>query len=145
MRSAFPTSPSGNAERIWELLDQEEVTHLNGAPTMLTTLVGAQIDGENYLLPVGEQFASLEDVKRRSVTALAVVEAMASAHSDLNIFILDACRNNPIDPNGAKGLSRIDSNARLFISYATSPGLTALDGEGNNDLRVAYYAQVGPP
>jgi fatty-acyl-CoA synthase len=29
-------------ERIWELLDQEEVTHLNGAPTMLTTLVGAQ-------------------------------------------------------------------------------------------------------
>lgn len=69
---------------------------------------GTQIDGENYLLPVGEQFASLEDVKRRSVTALAVVDAMASAHSDLNIFILDACRNNPIDPNGAKGLSRID-------------------------------------
>jgi hypothetical protein len=107
---------------------------------------GTQIDGENYLLPVGEQFASLEDVKRRSVTALAVVEAMASAHSDLNIFILDACRNNPIDPNGAKGLSRIDSNARLFISYATSPGLTALDGEGNNSPYAKYlYQSIDAP
>ena len=101
---------------------------------------GTQIDGENYLLPVGEQFASLEDVKRRSVTALAVVEAMASAHSDLNIFILDACRNNPIDPNGAKGLSRIDSNARLFTSYATSPGLTALDG----DAKYLYQSIDAP-
>jgi Caspase domain len=103
---------------------------------------GTQIDGENYLLPVGEAFSSLDDVKQRSVTALAVVDAMAAAHSDLNIVILDACRNNPIDPNGAKGLSRIDSNARLFISYATSPGLTALDGAGNNSPYAKYLYQA---
>jgi Caspase domain len=102
---------------------------------------GTQIDGENYLLPVGSEFRSLEDVKRGSVTALAVVDAMASARSDLNIFILDACRNNPIDPNGYKGLSRIDSNARLFISYAASPGLTALDGAGNNSPYTKYLYQ----
>ncbi len=107
---------------------------------------GTQIEGENYLLPVGHEFASLEDVKRGSVTALAVVDAMASAHSDLNIIILDACRNNPIDPNGAKGLSRIDSNARLFISYATSPGLTALDGAGNNSPYAKYlYQSIDAP
>ena len=102
---------------------------------------GTQIDGENYLLPVGAEFRSLEDVKRGSVTALAVVDAMASARSDLNIFILDACRNNPVDPNGAKGLSRIDSTARLFISFATSPGLTALDGTGDNSPYAKYLYQ----
>ncbi|MGB6905642.1 MAG: caspase family protein [Methyloceanibacter sp.] len=102
---------------------------------------GTQIDGENYLLPVGGQFANLEDIKRGSVTALAVVDAMATGRSDLNIVILDACRDNPIDPNGAKGLSRIDSNARLFISYATSPGLTALDGAGNNSPYAKYLYQ----
>ena len=107
---------------------------------------GTQIDGENYLLPVGAEFKSLEDVKRGSVTALAVVDAMATGRSDLNIVILDACRNNPIDPNGAKGLSRIDSNARLFISYATSPGLTALDGEGNNSPYAKYlYQSIDAP
>jgi hypothetical protein len=103
---------------------------------------GTQIDGENYLLPVGREFSSLEDVKRGSLTALAVVDAMATGRSDLNIVILDACRNNPIDPNGAKGLSRIDSNRRLFISYATSPGLTALDGEGNNSPYAKYLHQA---
>jgi hypothetical protein len=107
---------------------------------------GTQIDGENYLLPVGAEFRSLEDVKRGSVTALAVVGTMATGRSDLNIIILDACRNNPIDPNGAKGLSRIDSNARLFISYATSPGLTALDGEGNNSPYAKYlYQSIDAP
>jgi hypothetical protein len=107
---------------------------------------GAQIEGENYLLPVGGQFADIEDVEAGSVTALAVVDAMASAHSDLSIIILDACRNNPIDPNGAKGLSRIDSNARLFISYATSPGLTALDGTGNNSPYAKYlYQSIDAP
>ncbi len=107
---------------------------------------GTQIDGENYLLPVGRKFEDLDDVKRGSVTALAVVDAMATGRSDLNIIILDACRNNPIDPNGAKGLSRIDSNARLFISYATSPGLTALDGEGNNSPYAKYlYQSIDAP
>jgi hypothetical protein len=107
---------------------------------------GTQIEGENYLLPVGHEFSSLEDVKRSSLTALAVVDAMASGRDDLNIVILDACRNNPIDPNGAKGLSRIDSNARLFISYATSPGLTALDGSGSNSPYAKYlYQSIDAP
>ena len=107
---------------------------------------GMQIDGENYLLPVGGEYESFDDVKAGSVTALAVVDAMAKAHSDLNIFILDACRNNPIDPNGAKGLSRIDSNAQLFVSYATSPGLTALDGTGNNSPYAKYlYQSIDEP
>lgn len=29
------------ADRIWELLDQESITHLNGAPTVLTTIANA--------------------------------------------------------------------------------------------------------
>jgi fatty-acyl-CoA synthase len=29
-------------DRVWQLLEQEKVTHLNGAPTVLTTLAGAQ-------------------------------------------------------------------------------------------------------
>lgn len=107
---------------------------------------GMQIDGENYLLPVGGEYANFDEVKEGSVTALAIVDAMAQAHSDLNIFILDACRNNPIDPNGAKGLSRIDSSAQLFVSYATSPGLTALDGAGNNSPYAKYlYQSIDEP
>jgi len=76
---------------------------------------GAQISGENYLLPVGGHIAGPEDIKTGAVTATEIVDAMATAHNDLNIVILDACRNNPIDPNGSRGLWRIASNASLFV------------------------------
>jgi uncharacterized caspase-like protein len=91
---------------------------------------GAQISGENYLIPVSVNDA--EEVQSGSVTATQIVNVMAGAHNGLNIFILDACRTNLGDPNGAHGLSRVDSNASLFVSYATSPGAVALDGAGHN-------------
>lgn len=100
---------------------------------------GAQINGENYLIPVN--LTSAEEIKSGSVSATEIVDAMAGAHNGLNIVILDACRNNPIDPNGAHGLSRIDSNASLFVSYATSPGAVALDGEGQNSPYTKYLSQ----
>jgi hypothetical protein len=100
---------------------------------------GAQINGENYLIPVS--LTSAEEIKSGSVSATEIVNAMASAHNGLNIFILDACRTNPFDPNGAHGLSRIDSNASLFVSYATSPGAVALDGAGNNSPYTKYLSE----
>ena len=100
---------------------------------------GAQINGENYLIPVSLYYSS-EDENQASgaVSATEIVNAMASAHNGLNIFILDACRTNPFDPNGAHGLSRINSNASLFVSYATSPGAVALDGTGHNSPYTKY-------
>jgi len=100
---------------------------------------GAQISGENYLIPVSVSDA--DDITSGSVTATEIVQAMAGAHNGLNIFILDACRTNPWGPNGSHGLSRIDSNASLFISYATSPGAVALDGTGNNSPYAKYLAE----
>ena len=75
------------------------------------------------------------------MTATQIVNVMAGAHNGLNIFILDACRTNPFDPNGAHGLSRIDSNASLFVSYATSPGAVALDGAGHNSPYTKYLSE----
>jgi hypothetical protein len=100
---------------------------------------GAQIAGENYLIPVS--LRSAEEIEKGSVSATEIVAAMASAHKGLNIFILDACRTNPFDPNGAHGLSRIDSNASLFVSYATSPGAVALDGTGHNSPYAKYLSE----
>lgn len=101
---------------------------------------GAQIEGENYLIPAGSEIADFDDVKTKSLTGTEIVDAMSAAKNDLNIIILDACRNNPIDPNGSKGLSRIDSSASLFVSFATSPGAVALDGAGNNSPYTKYLA-----
>lgn len=92
---------------------------------------GVQVEGENYLLPIGEAPGDAAQLKAETVSAAEVVERMSAAGNDLNIVILDACRDNPLT-GAVSGLSRIDSSAKLFISYSTSPGAVALDGEGRN-------------
>lgn len=104
---------------------------------------GAQLAGENYLMPVDVAFGSADELKRTAVSAGEAVDAMAKARSGLNIVILDACRNNPLPAAaGTAGLSRIDTNATLFLSYATSPGAVALDGSGRNSPYTKHLVQA---
>jgi uncharacterized caspase-like protein len=104
---------------------------------------GAQLAGENYLMPVDVAFGSLDELKRSAVSAGAAVDAMAKARDGLNIVILDACRNNPLPAAaGTAGLSRIDTNASLFMSFATSPGAVALDGAGRNSPYTKHLVQA---
>jgi hypothetical protein len=107
---------------------------------------GAQINGENFLLPIGGAIPTEADLPVRAVKASDVVDAMAAADNNLNIVVLDACRDNGLGNASTRGLSRIDSNARLFISYSTSPGAVALDGQGRNSPYTAHLVQaIGTP
>lgn len=92
---------------------------------------GVQVAGENHLLAISEGISAASDLADKAVSAAEIVDIMSAAGNDLNIVILDACRDNPLT-GGTNGLSRIDSSASLFVSYSTSPGAVALDGEGRN-------------
>jgi hypothetical protein len=92
---------------------------------------GVQANGENYIVPIGSLPANDNELRRSTVSAGQVVDAMAAARNGLNMIVLDACRTNPFT-HTTQGLSRIDTNASLFVSYATSPGSVALDGAGHN-------------
>jgi hypothetical protein len=97
---------------------------------------GVQVEGENYLLPVGSDITHERDVKYGALNAGRVIESMEASGSELNIVILDACRNNPLQSSGrsaARGLSRVSAGgAGLFVSFSTAPGEVALDGDGRN-------------
>ncbi len=102
---------------------------------------GVQMNGENYLVPIGRAVGSGEEFRREAVATAEVVDQMAAARNGLNIVVLDACRNNPF-AGSARGLSRIDSSQSLFVSFATSPGAVALDGEGRNSPYTKHLAQA---
>ncbi|MBI3434010.1 MAG: caspase family protein, partial [Proteobacteria bacterium] len=101
---------------------------------------GVQHSGENYIIPIGDGIASEADLKNRAIAMSEVVDTMAAASNGLNIVILDACRDNPLRQGSTGGLSRIDTNARLFVSYSTSPGAVALDGTGRNSPYAKHLA-----
>jgi hypothetical protein len=106
---------------------------------------GAQVFGENYLLPV-----DLDIPKRESdiqLSGLKVDDIINSIHSKVKVVFLDACRDNPAlikslskgrgsYPGGLaapKNSSMSDSSSGIFIAYSTDSGNIALDGEGKKD------------
>jgi hypothetical protein len=96
---------------------------------------GIQINGINYLVPVGATITTEEEVKYESVDVGRVLAQMDGARNSLNIVILDACRNNPFARSfrsASQGLASIDAPRGTLIAYATAPGSTAKDGEGKN-------------
>lgn len=98
---------------------------------------GVQLDGRNYLIPLGAQIQSERDVDLEAVDVARVLVRMEESKSRLNIAILDACRDNPFGRSfhsSSRGLAQIDAPSGTLIAYATSPGRVADDGGGRNGL-----------
>ncbi|MEC8942070.1 MAG: caspase family protein, partial [Verrucomicrobiota bacterium] len=98
---------------------------------------GMQVDGENFLLPVGIDPSTEADVRYDAVPVGKLLGQMEAAGNGMNIVILDACRNNPFARSfrsASKGLAQVSAPTGTFISYATGPGKVAADGEGENGL-----------
>lgn len=101
---------------------------------------GVQVDGENFLIPIG---ADIEDESEVAVEAVSVndfMRTMERSSSRINIAIFDACRNNPFassSRSGTRGLARVDAPTGTIIAYATAPGQVALDGDSENSPYTA--------
>ncbi len=106
---------------------------------------GLAVDGHNYLIPVEVDIKNSIDIKYKGVDAGYVLEQMQAADNDLNMLILDACRNNPFK-NKFRGVSRglapIQSAKGALILYAASLGELAADGNGRNGLFTTYLMQA---
>ena len=84
---------------------------------------GSQVQGENYLLPVGEHIQSESDIRYKAVNAGYILGKMEESGNRTNIMILDACRNNPFKSvrSLSKGLTIMEAPGGTFIAYATAP------------------------
>jgi hypothetical protein len=107
---------------------------------------GAQVGGENYLLPTDMEIPRTEaDIE---LSSLKVDDLVNSIHSATKIVFLDACRDNPalfknlvrgrgaiatgLAPTDASHLTRITPGGGVFIAYATDAGSVALEGNGEH-------------
>ena len=70
------------------------------------------------------------------------------------IVLLDACRNNPLASRikgrtraMSRGLAVVETGTgELLVVYATSPGMTADDGDGGNSpFTMALLDYIGTP
>jgi len=102
---------------------------------------GVQVNGANYLIPLKARIKREKDVRYKAVDINQVLDEMGSANNGLNMVILDACRDNPLPRSfrsGQKGLAKMDGPKGTIIAYATGPGSTAMDGNGQNGVYTKH-------
>jgi len=105
---------------------------------------GVQVNGINYLIPIGVNIESEGDVKYEAVNANRVLSKMQDAGNPLNLVFLDACRNNPFARrfrSAEQGLAPMDAPKGSFVAYATAPGDVAAEGDGRNGIFTKYILQ----
>jgi uncharacterized caspase-like protein len=98
---------------------------------------GVQVNGVNYLLPVD---AGVEDEFALKIEAIDVGEVVSQFErypDNINIVILDACRDNPYRSwmrSNTGGFVAMAAPSGTIIAFATSPGATASDDDGKYGL-----------
>jgi len=102
---------------------------------------GVQSGGVNYLIPVGASIPSENALRERAVSVQFMLGELNDAGNDLNVIVLDACRDNPFSwaRSGSRGLTVVSNQpADSIIVYATSAGSTASDGTDRNGLFTSH-------
>lgn len=111
---------------------------------------GVQIDGDNFLIPLGADIRGSDDVGAQAVPLQSVLRTMARSGTRLNIVVLDACRDNPFTAGEwtatVTGLAPVVAPAGTIIAYATGPGELADDGsEANSPYTAALALEMVQP
>jgi formylglycine-generating enzyme required for sulfatase activity len=107
---------------------------------------GIQIDGTNYLIPVEVDMTNRDQVLYNTINLDTVLTSIGSGTAQVQLVILDACRDNPFGASrsgGSGGLAQVKAREDakgILIAFSTSPGRVAADGEpGKNGL---YTSQL---
>ncbi len=120
----------------------EKLKERNGVGLFFYAGHGLQADGRNFLVPTDAKITKVQDIEFESIDLGRILSEFEYAENDMNIIILDACRDNPYKEAFKKskhasynGLASIGSAPyNSFIAFSTAPGSVALDGEGTNGL-----------
>ena len=100
---------------------------------------GMEVDGVNYLLPTDTLFRTKSDIQDEGFNINYLMSELDDKRTELNILILDACRNDPLGKqfkdSPFNGLAaQFNAPPNSVIMFATTPGKIALDGSGRNGI-----------
>ena len=102
---------------------------------------GIQVGAYNYLLPTKVGFQRETDVRMKALGVQDIMMYLTGMTDQVNVLILDACRDNPFEGNWNKtrslkgsGLAKMKAPTGSLIAFSTTAGSTAADGDGENSI-----------
>ena len=103
---------------------------------------GIQVGSENYMIPTNEKLEKEDDVYYYGINVQMIIRILTRSSDQVNVLILDACRNNPFEQkwnrtrslNPGNGLAKMQAPMGSLIAFATTAGNVAPDGDGENSI-----------
>jgi uncharacterized caspase-like protein len=90
---------------------------------------GLQLEGENYLLPVGVDIRRDADIPARATRVSDYIRSLAAGGLKAGIVVLDAARADPLTLQGgaplASGLALYEAGPHMLLAYNAAPGTIA--------------------
>jgi tetratricopeptide (TPR) repeat protein len=133
---------------------------------------GIEMNGVNYLIPVDAKLATDRDVQFEAVPFDQVMASLEGAKK-LKLVLLDACRDNPFEPQMhrtaapepvaapstatntntsagsrsiGRGLGEVKVSGATLVVFAAKQGQVALDGDGGDSpFTVAVTQRIATP
>lgn len=107
---------------------------------------GVELEGVNYLLAKDTPIDNASGIKRYSMQLQDIITKMHASGCEMNIVIIDACRDNPYGGSrtgiASMRLAPIFAPKGTIIAYSTSPGERAKDGGmGDNSIYTGAILQ----
>lgn len=107
---------------------------------------GIENDSVNYLVPVNADIKKRADIAPQSLSVKRIADRLASSGNQLNILIIDACRDNPfpqgVAPSGTSGLVPMGAVYGVFIASSTGSGKVAFDGDDGHSPYTRALAET---
>jgi hypothetical protein len=97
---------------------------------------GLQVDGDNFLVPSDANVTITEEIPYFCINASDLIVDNDTETRNLNIIILDACRNNPFTTglrSVSQGLARMIAPVGTLIAFSTSPNMVAIEHRGERN------------
>ena len=113
---------------------------------------GVEVDGNNLLLPADIPMPTEGDsdfLRNEAIDLSDLMRRIADSGASTQIFIIDACRDNPFAQagtrgiGGTRGLVVVPAQKGSFVPYSAGRGQTALDTLGPGDsVSTSVYTRI---
>jgi uncharacterized caspase-like protein len=127
-------SDSGRVMR--EFLDKVAESGAEADAFVYFSGYGAQIESENYLVPVDATIRGPGDVANEAFRLNDFLNELAQMQSKTKIVVVDAARDHQI-PNLVKGLAVTEVPSGMLVGFASAPMTPSIEGDGPYSLYAA--------
>jgi uncharacterized caspase-like protein len=111
-----------------DFLDKAQASGPDTVAFVYLSGYGAQLDGDNYFVPVDAKIAAAQDVAIEALRVSDYTKRLAGLPLKASLIVLDAAKASPFAKTGqplAGGLALIDPEPNMLVAFNAAPGTVA--------------------